>query len=274
MNPARGTRCRGSDTRCRDRSDPSLAAHLHGRRGVTGYPMNIRRLRISGRAASRSWLASALLLASLAACTPSATATGGTADAALATRLQQVTAPTRRLHVVFEWNMTDREFRVGGRGVLRLDSAARARVDLFGPRGETLAAAIVEGADRMRIKPEAAERLLPPATLLWSALGVFHPPPDAPLVATSVQGKTTNLEYARDATRWRFRFENDTLRHVEWTATGGRRTVELTGSSGFGVPAAGSFRDWTEFRELTMRATQVEQTNGFEPDVRMLPGER
>jgi hypothetical protein len=170
--------------------------------------------------------------------------------------------------------MTDREFRLSGRGVLRLDSAARARVDLFGPRGETLAAAIVEGEDRMRVVPSGAERLLPPAALMWSALGVFRPPVDAPLVATAVDGGTTQLEYARDATRWRFRFESDTLRHVEWTASGGRRTVELSGSSGFGLPAAGTFRDWTEFRELTLRATKVEETSGFDADVWILPGER
>jgi hypothetical protein len=232
------------------------------------------RTRAVPRRCCARWAAPALLCLTVASCAPSATAPGGGADPAVAARLDEATAPTRRLHVVFEWNMTDREFRVGGRGVLRLDSAARARVDLFGPRGETLAAAIIEGSDRMRIMPAAAERLLPPATLLWSALGVFQPPTDAPLVATSARGDTTSLEYARDATRWRFRFENDTLRHVEWTATGGRRTVELTGSSRFGVPAAGKFRDWTEFRELTLRATQVEQTNGFEPDVWILPGER
>src|SRR5687768_16225176 len=124
--------------------------------------MNVHNCSIPGRAVRRRLFVSALLLVSVTACTPSATATGGAADPALATRLSQATAPTRRLHVVFEWNMTDREFRVGGRGVLRLDSAARARVDLFGPRGETLAAAIVEGSDRMRIVPPAAERLLPP----------------------------------------------------------------------------------------------------------------
>jgi hypothetical protein len=214
-----------------------------------------------------------VLGASVSACVP-AGATGGAADPVLEARLDAVTEPTRRLHVVFEWNMTDREFRLSGRGVLRLDSAARVRVDLFGPRGETLAAAIVEAEDRMRVVPAAAERLLPPAALLWSALGVFRPPVDAPLVATSVNDGTTQLEYARDATRWRFRFENDTLRHVEWTATGGRRTVVLTGSSSFGLPEAGTFRDWTEFRELTLRAAQVEQTTGFDPDVWILPGER
>jgi hypothetical protein len=212
--------------------------------------------------------------ASAATCAPAATTGGGAADPALAARLDAVTEPTRRLHVVFDWNMSDREFRLSGRGVLRLDSAARARVDLFGPRGETLAAAIIEGADRMRVVPATAERLLPPATLLWSALGVFRPPVDAPLVATSVRDGTTQLEYARDATRWLFRFENDTLRHVEWTAAGGRRTVELSGTSGFGLPAAGKFRDWTEFRELTLRAAEVEQTSGFDPDVWILPGER
>jgi hypothetical protein len=233
---------------------------------------------IRSAACRRVWRrcrAPVLLLAVLATgCTPRVAGTGAPADPALAARLDAATEPTRRLHVVFEWNMTDREFRMNGRGVLRLDSAARARVDLFGPRGETLAAAILEGEGRMRVVPPAAERLLPPAALLWSALGVFRPPTDAPLVASFVNGSTTQLDYARDATRWRFRFERDTLRHVEWTAAGGRRTVELTGSSGFGLPAAGTFRDWTEFRELTMRATQVEQTAAFEPDVWILPGER
>jgi hypothetical protein len=262
--------------------DSEPAAHLRWLEGVTGNPMEAATsLRDATgwrkRSRRRRVVHAALLLvlaSSMAGCRPPAVAGGAAPDPGLEARLDAITEPTRRLHVVFEWNMADREFRFGGRGVLRLDSAARARVDLFGPRGETLAAAIVEGADRMRVMPSAAARLLPPAALLWSALGVFRPPGDTPLVATSVTGETTRLDYARDATRWQFRFENDKLRYVEWTATGGRRTVELAGSSSFGLPAEGKFRDWTEFRELTLRASQVEQTTGFDPDVWKLPGER
>ena len=94
----------------------------------------------------------ALVLA-VAGCTASAGGMGAP-DEQVESRLEAATAPSRRARVVFDWNMTDRDARFSGRGVLRLDGQ-RARVDLFGPRGETLAAAIVEN-DLMRVVPEAA----------------------------------------------------------------------------------------------------------------------
>jgi hypothetical protein len=221
--------------------------------------------------------AALLLLAVLAgACATAPNGGGGAAglpDPAEEARLVAATRPAHRLHVLFDWNMTDRDARLSGRGVLRLDGDRRGRVDLFDPRGITLAAAIVDGP-AMRVVPLGADALLPPPALLWAALGAFRVPAEAPLTGTSVADDRTLLDYAGDGVRWRFRFEGDMLRHAEWTAPGGRRTVELSGTSGFGLPAETSFRDWTQFRQLTLRVTEVEETRGFEPDVWILPGER
>jgi hypothetical protein len=230
---------------------------------------------LTSRPVARPFRTTLLLAATVAACaTASATPSGGPPDPGAAARLSAATQQTRRLHVVFEWSLTDREFRLNGRGVLRVDSAQRARVDLFDPRGNTLAAAIVDG-ETMRIAgPPGAEKMLPPSNLMWAAIGVFRQPTDAPLVATKATGTTTQLEYARDDRRYTFGFDNEVLRHVEWTAGGSRRTVELIGASKFGLPAEGKFRDWTEFRELTLRATDVAEAAKFDADVWILPNQR
>ena len=188
-----------------------------------------------------------------------------------AARLEAASEPARA-QVTFDWNLTDRDARFSGRGVLRLDSGRRGRVDLFGPRGETLAAAIVEDGV-MRVVPQSAEAMLPPPAMLWASLGVFRRPVEAPLTGTRRSDDGISLEYARDRTQWSFRFENDRLRAAEWTDGSGRRSVELTGTAD-GFPAQAIFRDWTEFRELTLRVTEVEERAAFEPDVWILPGER
>lgn len=213
------------------------------------------------------------LVAALGGCA----ATGGAADAppdpSAAAALAQATSPEYRLEVQFDWNMVDRDARFGGRGLLRLDRAERARVDLFGPRGETLAAAIMDG-DAMRVVPQQAASLLPPPALLWAALGAFSEPEDMPLTATRVDGDDTTLEYGRDRTRWTFRFTGSALRSTEWTDGDGRRTVELTGNAGFGVPRDAAFRDWIEFRELSLSVTAIEERASFDAYTWILPGER
>lgn len=220
-------------------------------------------------------LAAALAFAFTAtACATRLAAPLGPPDPAAAGELAAATTPDQRLHVIFDWNLVDREVRFSGRGVLRLDADRRARVDLFTPQGELVAAAILEGTS-MRVAPAAASAMLPPPAFLWSAIGAFRPPQDAPLTGTSRDNGSIALEYARDDARWRFRFENRALRNTEWTtAAGGRRTVELRGHAGFGLPAEASFRDWAEFRELTLRVTDIEETTGFDPDAWTLPGAR
>lgn len=208
----------------------------------------------------------------LGACTTLPGNGGGPPDPAAAQAAEEATRPAQRLHVIFSWDLRDRDARFNGQGVLRLDRGYRGRVDLFGPRGETLSAAIIEG-EQMRVVPAGSEALLPPPALLWSTLGVFRPPLDAPLTGTTRADGRMTLDYVRDDARWRFRFEDDLLRGTEWTARGGRRTVELTGTASFGLPAQAAFRDWTEFRELTLRVTNVEESPAFTADVWILPGQ-
>lgn len=191
----------------------------------------------------------------------------------MAQRLEEATRPTRTLRVVFDWNLEDRDANFSGRGVLRLVADRRGRVDLFGPRGETYAAAILEG-ESLRAVPAAALSMLPPPALLWSALGAFRAPTDASLTGTGTADGVTTLEYRRDGTVWRFTFEGDRLRSTEWTDGAGRRTVQLSGSADAGLPAQSVFRDWTQFRQLTLRVTEVEEIAAFEADVWILPGDR
>jgi len=219
-------------------------------------------------------LAALVLLTGCASASPPADSPGAAAaDPAAAAAAVSATTPQRRLQVVFEWNMTDRDARFSGRGTLRIDAGYRARVDLFGPRGETLAATIISD-QAMRAVPAMAAAMLPPAAFLWASLGVFRQPDDADLVKSSVAGNRTSLEYARAGTRWTFRIEDGVLRSTEWTSGTGRRTVELTGTSKLGMPATASFRDWTEFRQLTLKVIDVEEKAAFESDVWILPGER
>ncbi|MGH7465525.1 MAG: hypothetical protein ACREK1_10145, partial [Longimicrobiales bacterium] len=95
-----------------------------------------------------------------------------------------------------------------------------------------------------------------------------------PLTGTAVSDEAVSLEYTRDRTQWRFRFDTDRLRSAEWTDGSGRRTVELSGAADAGLPEQAVFRDWAEFRELTLRVTDVEERATFESDVWILPGER
>ncbi|HUF49267.1 MAG TPA: hypothetical protein VMN60_00445 [Longimicrobiales bacterium] len=215
----------------------------------------------------------ALVLLPLTACAAAPAARAPAAvDSVAEARIIAATAPQRRLHVLFDWTIRDPSVNMSGKGVLRLDRGERGRVDLFGPRGETLMAAIVEN-DQMRMVPAFASGMLPPPALMWSVLGVFRRP-DLPLTRTVVDSDAVTLEYERDGTRWRFRFVDDVMRGTEWTSGTGRRTVALSGTAAFGVPRDIHFRDWTEFRELNMRVTDVEETQGFDADVWILPSDR
>lgn len=177
------------------------------------------------------------------------------------------TAPTRPLHILFSWTLQEGDSRFSGRGATRLEPPLRARLDLFGPRGEGyLSAALVDM--ELRLPAGAADAPLPPPTLFWAALGVFRAPVGAELVGSSRDGGTTRLEYARGQERWRFRLEDGALRSAEWVGPGeGRRTVELTGGAQYGLPNRAVYRDWLAFRELRLTLDEVNETDGFPADI-------
>jgi len=215
--------------------------------------------------------AAALLLATAACAAAPGTgvATPAAVDASLADSAVQATAPQRPQHVTFDWALTDREARFSGKGVVRLAPPYRARLDLFGPRGEAYLVAVLEGRE-LRLSPAGADEVLPPAAFLWASLGVFRKP-EQPLTVARRVGDGIELAFAGTGERWRFELGADGLRRVEWQGPdGGRRTVELTGRSAPSLPQRGAFRDWVAFRELTLTVTGVEDVDGFSEDIWIL----
>jgi len=177
------------------------------------------------------------------------------------------TAPERPRRIVFNWTAREQDGRFSGQGVARIEPPYRARLDLFGPRGEGYLTAALVG-DELRLPAAAPAMPVPPPALLWSVVGVFTPPPGARLSATRVDGERTTLEYADGPARWRFRFEGGQLRAVEWERSGaGRRTVEIRKARPDGLPIEAAYRDWAEYRELVLTLDRAEDVEPFPPEI-------
>lgn len=188
-------------------------------------------------------------------------------SAQLAQSLADSTAVERSLHLIFSWTFTEQSARFTGKGSTRVEPPYKARLDLFGPRGETYLAAAAVG-DELRLPPGAPANLIPPVALLWSALGVFRAPAGATLELTHQAGDTLLVGYALANERWRFRSIRGRLQYVEWNGpNAGRRTVELRGTAAHELPAVAVYRDWAAFRELTLTLDQVNEVTSFSPDI-------
>jgi hypothetical protein len=210
------------------------------------------------------------LLLLLTGCAPAAVQTpAGPAQPELAQELMDSTALRRPLHLVFSWNFTESSARFSGQGATRIEPPYRARLDLFGPRGETYLAAAAEG-DELRLPPNMPSGLraiVPPVPLLWSALGVLRAPAGATLASTQQRADTLLLGYVRGEERWSFRAVAGRLQYVEWTGPeSGRKTVELRGTAAHRLPAVAVYRDWPAFRELTLTLDRVNEVASFPAD--------
>lgn len=179
----------------------------------------------------------------------------------------RATTPGRPLELVFSWNLEESDARFSGKGSTRLEPPGRARLDLFGPRGETYLSAVMIDMD-LRMPAGVQDAPLPPAALLWASLGMFRPPVGAELAATTTDGTTVRLDYTRGEERWTFRLEEGALRYAEWVGPrDGKRTIELEGRAEHGLPRTALYRDWPAFRSLRLTLEQVHETDGFPADI-------
>jgi hypothetical protein len=209
-----------------------------------------------------------LAIAGLAACVPAVASPDDAADPALAEQAAATTAPMQPIQIVFDWSLRERDARFSGRGSARVAPTYQARLDLFGPRGETYLAAALIGTELRLAATGNASAELPPPELLWTVLGVFHAPENAQLLRSTDDGTTLRLEYGLGGERWRYRFTNGRLVHAEWEAgRASRRTVELRGAAEYGLPREALYRDHAEFRELTLTLDQVYEVDAFPPDI-------
>jgi hypothetical protein len=203
----------------------------------------------------------ALVMASCAAHAPP-----GTADPATAAAVIAATAPDRPLHVVFQWQALEGDARFSGQGVARIQPPGHARLDLFGPRGDTyLSAALVD--DELRLPPGVQGVEIPPPALMWAVLGTVAPPDGALLVGTREQGDRTELYFEVDGGSVWYILERTRLRSVRWEAPGRRMTVELRGESAHRLPSQAVYRDFSAVTELMLNVETAHESEPFPPDI-------
>jgi hypothetical protein len=205
-----------------------------------------------------------VLVASLVGCAvhaPPETVDPATAAAAVAG-----TAPDRPLRVVFEWRAMEGEARFNGRGVARIEPPYHARLDLFGPRGDTyLSAALVDAQIRLPAGVQGVQ--LPPPALMWAVLGVVSPPVDAVLVGTREEAARAELYYEIDGSTLRYVLEDGRLRSARWDGAGRRMAVELEGHAGMGLATQALYRDFAAVTELMLNLESVDEVDAYSSDI-------
>jgi hypothetical protein len=192
--------------------------------------------------------------------------------AAMAAELQPLTIPSSPLQINFSWSLDEGGSRVSGRGVVRAEAPDRARLDLFGPRGETyLMAALVDG--QYRLPPAASANVaLPSASLLWSAFGVLEPPTGAELTSATTAAESSELRYRTPQGEvFAYTFDSGagqpSLSRLE--RAGGRgiiETVTLERDETGGISRT-RYRNWAEYRDLTIDIETVRETNPFPTEI-------
>lgn len=190
--------------------------------------------------ASRAALLGVALLASAAstACAPRVHPMPGVAPATIALPALGLAPVPRR--TTFTWELNDQTIVARGDGVARMAPPDSARVDLFLGGGFGRAAAAILIGDSLRVPPGAGDeaKMIPPAPLMWAALGRLAVPA-LPDTVVRVSGDTVRAQIGRPA-RWRLTAVGNQLvrlerisgdRIVEWVDRNPGREVryELSG---------------------------------------------
>ena len=185
------------------------------------------------------------------------------------------TRPPRPGRLDFRWRAREPDFRGSGFGVARIEPPYRARLDLFLDNGEAVAiAALVD--DELRIPESLPTGLVPPAPLLWAALGVFRPGGEAEMLQGAFERNTVEVAYRLpDGRRIRFRLRDGALVDAELLERGSVvQRVFVSGSGGGAVhpggaayPAEATYRNLADYRELELRLESVEHVDAFPRDI-------
>jgi hypothetical protein len=184
--------------------------------------------------------------------------------ASAAERRTAIDAPYR---IVFEWSATEPGARMSGRGVARIEPPFRARLDLFADNSEHVATAVLEGDD-LRVASGAQTRI-PPAPLLWGALGVYRPGFGSVLAGGRVYPEgEVELTYRISAGELQYRLRDDLVERID--ILGGGRTIEelsLARGAGERFPRRATYRHLAEVLELQMTLESVEDVESYPTDI-------
>ena len=219
-----------------------------------------------GRPSITRWRGRAALALSILFAGCAARSEAGRIEPGVEQRLIADATPAVHRFAIFDWELREGQSRFSGAGAARIATDYRARLDLFGPQDVPYLSAILR-EDRLLLPAGVPARLVPPAPLLWSALGVIRPPAGAELIAAEVNGDGTRLAYRAEDGVWTFSARGGVLVGAEWrSANGARHTVELTGATAGAPPARALYRDWQEYRELVLELEQQEEVDEFPPE--------
>jgi hypothetical protein len=167
----------------------------------------------------------ALVLAAVLGCAPRAAPLGG---APVPARLPGAQLPAYHQQVFFDWEYEDQDFGGRGEGVARIAPPDSARLDFFlsgiGAGGH----AWLIGNEVTAPGGNLVRRYVPPAPLMWAALGRLAVPPAADTTAR-VDGDTLRADIGRGDDRWRVTFVGERLVRLERVSGG--RLVELVSHS-------------------------------------------
>jgi hypothetical protein len=180
----------------------------------------------------------------LAACTPSAAPLKGVLAPDRA--LPSIAMPGGHRHIVFRWDYQEGDIAARGDGSIRTAAPDSARLDFFLGGGLGAGGAILIGDSLHTPHANLARRYIPPAPLMWAALGRLAIPP-LPDTVVRVDGELTRADIGRPL-QWRVAIKGDTLVELDhvsdgkitesltrgpngimmFQAPGARRTLQLT----------------------------------------------
>jgi hypothetical protein len=190
-----------------------------------------------------------------------------------AASIRQQSVPATPLQITFGWTLDEAGSRVSGRGVVRTEAPRRSRLDLFGPRGETfLTAALVDGQQHL---PPAAQGVgaLPSPALFWSVLGIVEPPVGATLSGATADASGAELRYGsmpQDIFVYSFAHADSTtyrLTRLERANNQGVLETVTLEHAPSGSIARAQYRDWSNFRDLTLEIESIRPESSFPPNI-------
>jgi hypothetical protein len=179
----------------------------------------------------------AALLILLAACTPRAAPLKG----ALAPdrTLPAIALASGHRHIVFRWDYQEGDIAARGDGSIRTAAPDSARLDFFLGGGLGAGGAILIGDSLRTPHANLVRRYIPPAPLMWAALGRLAIPA-LPDTVVRIDGELTRADIGRPL-QWRVALKGDTLVQLDHISDG-KITESLTrganGTMTFQAPGA------------------------------------
>ena len=171
-------------------------------------------------------------------------------------RLPSATIPLGHAQIVFTWSLDDRDMAGRGEGVARVAGPDSVRLDFFLAGGMGGGAAILIGDSLRTPGGDLARRFVPPAPLLWAALGRVALP-NLPDTVIRKDGTTLRADIGRPVT-YRLTFRNDSLIRAERVS--GNRVAEWVERS----PSRMQYRDEGARRSLQLVITRTDHPPGFD----------